>query len=45
MEVTRVETLEYEPPRIEILDTVELLEKLGPAVTCSGFEGAVTGCN
>jgi len=37
--------LEYVPPQLEVFDAYELIEKLGPAVSCSGYGGATSGCN
>jgi hypothetical protein len=28
--------LRYEPPKIEVLRAVDIFEKLGPSVSCSG---------
>jgi len=35
----------YEPPTIEVFEARELIEKLGPVVSCSGYGGATSGCN
>ena len=45
MEKDTFEDLVYIPPELKIIEAADIFEKLGPAVTCSGFEGAVTGCN
>jgi len=39
-----MEKLEYETPKIEVFEAYELLEKLGPVVSCSGYGGATSGC-
>ena len=36
--------LVYIPPEIEIVKSTDILVKLGPVVSCSGFGGAQTGC-
>jgi hypothetical protein len=28
----------YTPPRIEVLKAIDIFEKLGPVLSCSGFE-------
>jgi hypothetical protein len=43
MNVTKIEEFEYVPPKMEILETSDIMTKLGPVVSCSGFGGAVTG--
>ena len=35
---------EYIPPKIEIFNEVEVIEKLGPVLSCSGYGGATSGC-
>ena len=35
---------EYIPPKMEVLTPTDIMEKLGPVVSCSGYGGAVTGC-
>jgi hypothetical protein len=37
------EEISYLPPKFEVIEINELYEKLGPAVSCSGFSGAITG--
>jgi len=46
-EVTDIFTTEkeYTPPKLEVFEAQELLEKLGPVVSCSGYGGATSGCN
>lgn len=36
--------IQYIPPKVEILNISELMEKIGPAISCSGYGGSVTGC-
>ena len=35
----------YVPPHLEVIDPQELIDKLSPVMSCSGFGGAVAGCN
>ena len=45
MDKDHVEVFEYVPPKLEIFEMSELMERLGPAVSCSGYNnGAVGGC-
>ena len=41
----RFEDLVYIPPELEVFEASELMEKLGPAISCSGYGGAASGCN
>ena len=36
--------LEYTPPKLEVVNASEIFEKLGPAISCSGFGGSTSGC-
>ena len=38
------EELEYVPPNIEIFEITEIMNKLGPVLSCSGFGGSSSGC-
>jgi len=31
--------IRYEPPKIEVLKAIDIFEKLGPSVSCSGWTG------
>ena len=44
MENKTNEEIKYEPPKLEIMDAVDIFEKLGPVVSCSGYGGATSGC-
>jgi len=35
----------YLPPKLVFVEVSEILEDLGPAISCSGYGGSVTGCN
>ena len=35
---------EYMPPLIVVYEMTEILDNLGPAASCSGYGGSVTGC-
>ncbi len=43
-ELPKNETPEYEPPKVITLDEDEILEELGPARACYGYNGSVIGC-
>jgi hypothetical protein len=34
----------YKPPKIIVYTEEDLLEEIGPAQTCSPFNGAIIGC-
>lgn len=34
----------YLPPKLVIVEISELLEELGPAISCSAYGGATSGC-
>jgi hypothetical protein len=36
--------IQYIPPKLEVLDISEVLENIGPAISCSAYGGAVTNC-
>jgi len=36
---------EYKPPEMETLSASDIMDKLGPVLSCSGYGGAATGCN
>lgn len=44
MEERRDETLQYVPPKVEVIKATEFLLSLGQTLSCSGYGGAVTGC-
>jgi len=35
----------YLPPKLVFVEISEIIEELGPAISCSGYGGSVTGCN
>ena len=35
----------YVPPELVVIDAAEMMEELGPILTCSGYGGATSGCN
>jgi hypothetical protein len=43
MKLTIYEFVKYEPPTIEIIETMEILYKMGPFLSCSAFEGSNNG--
>jgi len=40
----RMKASDYIPPKIEVFEADELIEKIGPVISCSGFGGATSGC-
>jgi len=39
------EEISYLPPKLVVVEINELIEKLGPVISCSGFGGATgAGC-
>ena len=36
--------IDYHPPKLDIIDADEIMEKFGPVISCSGFGGATSGC-
>ncbi len=38
------DTIKYVPPKLKVLDLYEVMDNLGPALSCSGYGGAVSGC-
>jgi len=39
-----IKNVEYVPPIIEIIEASDIMEKLGPVVSCSSFGGSTSGC-
>jgi hypothetical protein len=44
MSETEIRKTEYIPPLLVVLETTDVVEKLAPVLSCSGYGGAVTGC-
>jgi hypothetical protein len=36
--------IQYIPPKLEVLNISEVLESIGPVISCSAYGGAVTNC-